>query len=59
MKFNLFKHKVAFQHVQIWGTAMEQSIYCLFATASAHTQQDISSKVVQQLSASAILAATQ
>ena len=50
---------VAFQYLQIWGTVTEQSIYCWFATASALAQQDLSSKVVQQLSASARLGAAQ
>ena len=38
---------------------MEQSICCYFATASTHTQQDISCMVTQQLSASAMLGAAQ
>ena len=45
--------------MQIWGTAMEQSVYFLFATASGRAQQDISCKIAQQLSASAVLGAAQ
>ena len=43
----------------IWFMSPEQSIYCDFATASACTQQDISCKVAQQLSASASLGIAQ
>ena len=45
--------------MQIWGTATEQSIYYLFAIASARAQQDVSCKIAQQLSASAVLGAAQ
>ena len=45
--------------MQIWGIATEQSIYYLFATASAPAQQDVSCKIAQQLSVSAVLGAAQ
>ena len=38
---------------------MEQSICCCFATASAHAQQDVSCKIVQQISARAVLGTAQ
>ena len=45
--------------MQIWCALLEQSIYCDFATASARTQQDVSCKVAQQLSASTLLGTAQ
>ena len=45
--------------MQIWGAAMDQSIYCYFATASTRAQQDISCKVAEQLSVSTMLGAAQ